>query len=292
MSNPATLVSIGLPVRNAGPRVAEVVRSVLAQEHTDLELLITDNASTDDTEAVCRELAAADSRIAYHRQPHNIGLMNNFRYAMGTARGTYFRWIGDDDRLETGFVSRCLEVFEADPRLILVTTGISYTGPEQRAENTAYTGTALASDDPIERLTEMLRLLNASHLLIDPLYGMMRRETAAAIPRRNMLREDEVFAAKLALAGPWRHLPEVLAHRVWKHEPANVIGRRLGVPAWQWRFASTLEAREMVRWLRLMELTDDQRRRGLAAVYGMYMTRQSATVRRRARKLARIATSR
>jgi glycosyltransferase involved in cell wall biosynthesis len=292
MSNPATLVSIGLPVRNAGPRVAEVVRSVLAQEHTDLELLITDNASTDDTEAVCRELAAADSRIAYHRQPRNIGLMNNFRYAMGTARGTYFRWIGDDDRLETGFVSRCLEVFEADPRLILVTTGISYTGPEQRAENTAYTGTALASDDPIERLTEMLRLLNASHLLIDPLYGMMRRETAAAIPRRNMLREDEVFAAKLALAGPWRHLPEVLAHRVWKHEPANVIGRRLGVPAWQWRFASTLEAREMVRWLRLMELTDDQRRRGLAAVYGMYMTRQSATVRRRARKLARIATSR
>ena len=78
MSNPGTPVSIGLPVRNAGDRIADVVRSVLAQDHQNLELLITDNASTDGTEEVCRELARSDSRIAYHRQPQNIGLLNNF----------------------------------------------------------------------------------------------------------------------------------------------------------------------------------------------------------------------
>ena len=286
------LVSIGLPVRNAGNRVADVVRSVLAQDHQELELLISDNASTDDTEEVCRELAKSDSRIAYHRQPRNIGLLNNFVFAIGAAKGSYFRWIGDDDRLEPGFAAKCLEVFEADRRLLLVTTGISYTGPDGDAESAGYSGAALASADPVDRFVEMLRLLNASHLVIDPLYGMVRRDRVAVIPRRNMLREDEVFAAKLALAGPWRHIPEVLAHRVWKHERPSAIGKRLGVPAWQWRFATTLQAREMLRWLHEVELSDVQRRRARAAVRRMYLTRQSKVVSRRARKLARIAMSR
>jgi glycosyltransferase involved in cell wall biosynthesis len=292
MGNSDMLVSIGLPVRNAGDRIADVVRSVLAQDHDDLELLITDNASTDDTEDVCRELAKADSRIAYHRQERNIGLLNNFIYAVNAAKGTYYRWIGDDDRLEPGFASRCLEVFAEDPRLILVTTGISYTGPDGAAQTGAYTGTALGSDDPVDRFTEMLRLLNTSYLVIDPLYGLMLRERAAAIPRRNMLREDEVYATKLALAGPWAHVPEVLAHRVWKAERIGTIGRRLGVPSWQSHFSNTLQAREILRWLRQADLTDEQRRRARAAVYRMYLTRQWKQARHRGRKLARMAFAR
>ncbi len=292
MVNGDVLVSIGLPVRNAGDRVVNVVRSVLAQDHPHMELVISDNASTDDTEDVCRELARSDSRVAYHRQPQNIGLLNNFRYVIGAATGTYFRWIGDDDRLETSFVSRCLEMFAKDPRLILVTTGISYTGEDGRTQTLAYEGGGLASDDPAERFIEMLRLLNASHLMIDPLYGMMLRETVAAIPRRNMLNEDQVFATKLALAGPWGHVPEVLAHRVWKSERVNTLGRRLDVPMWQWRIRNALQARETMRWLRHADLTEEQRRRARAAVYQMYLTRQWKVIRRRSRRLVRMATSR
>lgn len=287
-----SLVSIGLPVRNAGTRAADVARSVLAQDHADLELLITDNASTDDTEEVCRQLARDDSRVSYHRQERNIGLLNNFVYAIGAAKGTYFRWIGDDDRLEPGFVGRCLEVFEAAPRLLLVTTAISYTGPDGEVQSAEYHGTGLDSDDPVDRLAEMLRLLNTSHLVIDPLYGMVRRARVAAIPRRNMLREDEVFSTKLALAGPWQHVNEVLAHRVWKYEPTKVIGPRLEVPSWQWKFATTLQVREMLRWIRVVNLTEEQRRRAKAEVYRMYVTRESIVARRRARKLVKIATSR
>jgi glycosyltransferase involved in cell wall biosynthesis len=292
MSHPDTLVSIGLPVRNAGDRIADVVRSVLAQEHANLELLITDNASTDDTEEVCRELARSDSRIAYHRQSQNIGLLNNFVYAIDQAAGTYFRWIGDDDRLEPDFASRCLGVFEADPRLVLVTTGISYTGGDGATATAAYAGTGLDSDDPVERFDEMLHLLNQSYLLIDPLYAMVRRETVAAIPRRNMLREDEVFATKLALAGPWAHIPDVLAHRNWRSEKIGAIGQRLGVPAWQSRFSNTLAYREMLAWLAEADLTADQRRRARAAVYSRYTERQWGIIKRRSRKLARVATSR
>ncbi len=286
-----SLVSIGLPVRNAGPDVAAVVRSVLAQDHERIELVISDNASTDDTEDVCRELARADDRISYHRQSENIGLLNNFRAALRLGRGEFFRWIGDDDELDRTYVSRCLEVL-ADPRLILVTTGIAYTSPGRATESAVYRGTALGSDDAVVRLREMLRLLGSSHLLMDPLYGLMRRDRVMPIPRRNMLREDETFATKLALTGPWGHIPEVLAHRYWRTDRVGRLARRLDVPSWHAHFSSTLQCREMLSYLGQAGLTDAQQSQARRAVYRMYAARQHRTVSHRSRKLLRLATGR
>lgn len=290
----STLVSIGLPVRNAGRDVEKVVKSVLSQDYPSLELVISDNASTDDTEEVCRELARADDRIVYHRQPENVGILRNFEYVAAKARGTYFRWIGDDDSLDPAFSAKCVAAFTADPRLILVTTQISYEAPDGSVDTAAYNGTDLGSDDPIVRLREMLRLLNSSYLLIDPLYAMTRREAIVSIPRRNMLREDEVFAAKLALAGPWSHVPEVLAHRHWKHEKIGTLARRLDVPSWQSHFSNTLQFRELLRWVGddAPGLTPEQRRQAKAAVHRMYLRRQQRIAARRSRKLVRLAFGR
>jgi glycosyltransferase involved in cell wall biosynthesis len=287
-----TLISVGLPVYNSAARLPEVVGSVLAQDHAELELVICDNASTDDTEDVCRELAAKDHRISYHRQAENVGILNNFRTAMRVATGTYFRWIGDDDRLEPACLSTLWRPFETDPRLILVTGQIAYETTAGALQTAAYEGSGLGSDDPVDRFVEMLRLLNESHLQIDPLYGLMRRDVVAALPRRNMLREDEVFATKLALAGPWAHVNQVLAYRSRSNQRIGNIARRLGVPAWQSHFANTLECQEMLRWLRSAGLTGDQRVRARAAVYRMYLRRQERTVAHRSRKLVRLATRR
>jgi glycosyltransferase involved in cell wall biosynthesis len=284
------LVSVGLPVYNGVSRIEAVARSVLAQDHADLELVISDNASTDGTEELCRSLAAEDSRVVYHRNPLNVGLLNNFVGALRLARGEFFRWVGDDDWLAPNCVSRGLDAFADDPRLILVTSQVDYTGPDGVTATMPYTGTAFRSPDPVVRLTEMLRLLNSSHLMIDPLYGMVRREPVVGISRRNMLREDEVYATKLALAGPWGHVPEVLAKRNWKHETPAILARRLDVPSWQAHFATTLQCREMVRWVRASaELSDDQRRRAVVEIGKMYARRQQIVATRRARKLVRIA---
>ena len=282
------LVSIGLPVRNAGSRVTEVVHSVLAQTYPDLELVISDNGSTDDTEDVCRALAKEDDRVKYHRQPENIGLMNNFIYVMRHATGTYFRWIGDDDRVRPEMASRCAEVLDADPRLVLVTMGIEYTARDGVVSTGGYyDGTALASDDPADRFAEMMRLLNTSHLAIDPLYAMMRREVVAAIPRRNMLHEDEIFAGKLALAGPWGRVEVVYAPSDAK---VTKLGKLLNVPAWQWRMRNALQYKETATVVREADLTADQRRRALAAARDWYLTRQWRLIRRRSIKLVRMAT--
>lgn len=288
----STLVSVCLPVRNGADRVPVVIASVLAQTHENLELIVSDNASTDGTEDVCRELAASDPRIVYHRHAANVGLLNNFISAMQLSRGSFFRWIGDDDWLPPHSIAHCLDPLRDDDRPILATTWVAYT--DEGGETTTddrYDGELLASDDPIVRLAEMLRLLNESASLVDPLYGFFRRSPVSLISRRNMVKEDEVFAAKLALAGPWVHIPEVLIHRSTRSDSLHAIARRLDVPPWEAHIAGALQCREMLRWLPHVPLTSGQRRQARAAVLRMYLRRQRRTLAHRTRKLARMAAS-
>jgi glycosyltransferase involved in cell wall biosynthesis len=286
------LVSVCLPVRNGAERLPNVIGSVLTQTYEELELVISDNASTDDTEDVCREVAASDARVVYHRHAENVGLLNNFIGAMRMSRGPFLRWVGHDDWMPPESIARSVVPLIEDDRKILATTGVAYTAANGVTSiDDRYDGIRLASEDPIVRLNEMLRLLNESRLLVDPLYGLFRRSPVSRLPRRNMVTEDEVFAAKLALAGPWAHVPEVLLYRGVPHEDSIYdAARKLDVPAWEAYVAGTLQCRDMLRWLRHVPLTPEQRRQATAAVWRMYLHRQRRTVAHRTRKLAGMVT--
>jgi glycosyltransferase involved in cell wall biosynthesis len=285
------LVSIGAPVRNGEQHLGEAVRTVLDQQYDRLELVISDNASDDGTEEMCRELARSDPRVRYHRQPRNIGLVPNFNAVLHLARGTYFRWIGDDDWLTPSYVLRCVEVLDGDPELILVTTQQGHVRPDGVVESATYAGTRLRSPRSVERFAELMRLFTESHLLLDPLYGMMRRDRVVNVPRPIVLHEDEIFAARLALAGPFGHLGEILSYRGSKPFPrVHVTARRLGVPPWHAKLGTVLQCRELLRAIREAELSPDERRRANAAVAGMFLRRQQATTIHRSRKLARLVS--
>jgi glycosyltransferase involved in cell wall biosynthesis len=284
------LVSIGLPVYNGEQHVGDAARSVLDQDHRQLELVICDNASSDGTEEICRSLAAEDSRIRYHRHSRNIGLVNNFKSALALATGEYIKWIGDDDWLDTRFVSRCVEVLVDDPSLILVTTQQVHVDPSGRHESSFYDSAPLRSDRAVDRFIEVLRLINESRLLFDPLYGMMRRVEVARLRRPNMLYEDQVFAARLALAGPFGHIPEALSFRRSKpFDRLPAIARRLDVPRWHAWMATTLQCRELRRAVREADLSPSERRQASAAIARMFLRRQRVTAAHRTRKLAVLA---
>ncbi|MEU0570255.1 glycosyltransferase family 2 protein [Nonomuraea sp. NPDC005983] len=290
MTTSDALVTIGLPTYNGADRLERTILSVLGQDHPHLELVISDNASTDGTEQLCRDFAATDPRIVYHRQPQNVGAVANFTQAMRMSRGEFFRWIGDDDWIAPNCVSRSLRAFAADERLVLVTAQTSYTS-EGRTHTARYEGAALGSDDPAERFAEMLRLLTESYDVIDPLYGMQRRSVGAAIPRPVLVREDELAAARYALAGPWAHVNEVLSHRNWLKARPTRMSRRFQLPAWRGYFANILLSRELLRAVDEAGLTSDQRRRARAAVLRSYVARQRLVVRRGGRKLTRLASA-
>ncbi len=279
------LASIALPVRNGADTLAPVVESVLGQSHSDLELIISDNASTDGTEEVCRHFARVDDRVVYRRHPTDIGLLNNFRSAAEISRGGYVRWLGDDDTLEPDYLAQVLQVFAEDERRVLVTTQIGYTDAAgNETLHAGYDPVLLASEDPVVRLAELLRLLTGGFGLLDPLYAAMRRDLAV-LPRRSMLREDEVFAARLALAGPWGHVAVPLARRRRSEESTAGLVRLLGVPGWHRRAMDVLQCRELSSVIARSSLDPTQRRRARAEVLRMYLRRKRNTARRGIAKL-------
>src|SRR5262249_53365072 len=83
------------------------------------ELVISDNASTDGTEEIARELAAADPRVAFHRQPRNLGLAANHRFLARRASAPYFKWASSDDLHDPRFLERCIEALDKDDGAVL-----------------------------------------------------------------------------------------------------------------------------------------------------------------------------
>lgn len=105
-------VTIGMPVYNGGKYVREALDSLLGQTYTDFEVVISDNASTDETEAICRQYAAKDSRIRYVRQAVNLGAAANFTFVLDEARGGHFMWAAADDAWDPDWVSELLSAMK------------------------------------------------------------------------------------------------------------------------------------------------------------------------------------
>ncbi len=101
-------VSIGMPVYNGEPFIREALDSLLAQTFTNFELIISDNGSTDATEAICKEYAEKDVRIRYVRQGENRGAVANFWFVLNEAVGEYFMWAAADDRWDHEWINTLL----------------------------------------------------------------------------------------------------------------------------------------------------------------------------------------
>src|SRR5262249_26492963 len=104
---------------NADRYVREAIDSILAQ-NCDLELVISDNGSTDQTEEICREYAARDPRVRYFRNSENRGAAWNYNNCFKLSSGKYFKWAAYDDKLAPDFCSKCISVLENNPDFVLV----------------------------------------------------------------------------------------------------------------------------------------------------------------------------
>ncbi len=109
------LVSIGVFLRDEGRFIRQSLQSLQAQDYQNLEIIVSDNFSTDDTDAICRELSAGDNRVKYERQETNIGAAANSIRVLDRASGKYFMWTSGHDLWAPDLVSRCVAVLEAHP---------------------------------------------------------------------------------------------------------------------------------------------------------------------------------
>jgi glycosyltransferase involved in cell wall biosynthesis len=113
------LVTVAIPVYNGSNYLRNGLDSILSQTYDNLEVIIVDNASTDNTEAISREYVAADSRVQYYRNEQNIGSISNFNRGVTLANGKYFRWAAHDDLCSEDSIEKCVAALEADPQIVL-----------------------------------------------------------------------------------------------------------------------------------------------------------------------------
>ena len=215
-------LTIGVPVYNMGTYLDAAVDSILSQSYTDLEVIISDNASTDETESVGRALAARDARVTYRRNTENVGLSANNNLLVPLARGRLFKWAPADDMLLPGYLERCVDAIDADPSVILAYPRTKFVDGSGAPLDLHDPGYRLDSDDPSERLGYAIlanQFANAG-------LGVIRTD---ALRRTRLLPRyaggDFRLLAELALLGKFVEIPEELyVRRIHKGSTGGNVG--------------------------------------------------------------------
>jgi len=111
-------ISIGLPVYNGERFLRSKLDSIIQQTHINFELIISDNASNDETENICKEYVNKDNRIIYYRQEKNFGVTWNFEFVLEKSNGEYFMWTGVDDILLPKFIEKNIKNLKNDKKCV------------------------------------------------------------------------------------------------------------------------------------------------------------------------------
>jgi glycosyltransferase involved in cell wall biosynthesis len=115
-------VVVGVPVRDGGALLELALKTLTGQTHSNLEIIISDNASTDRTPEICERLARQDSRVRYFRQSVPISAEKNFRFVFEQSESDWFLWAAHDDLRDENYVDVLLRGFAAHPSAALVFT--------------------------------------------------------------------------------------------------------------------------------------------------------------------------
>lgn len=213
-------LSIGLPVHDGERFLAQAIASLLLQDFTDFELLISDNASSDGTEQICRRFAAQDARVVYVRQPHNLGASPNWSFVAAAARGELFKWAACDDEYAPSFLSTCISILDLDPAVVLAHTATVDIDSDGTVLRHWDEDVDADHDDPARRFRE---LVARDHMCFQ-LFGVVRtsvlHDTRLLLPYPDA---DRVTLAELGLRGRVRLSPAVLfRHREHEGRSVNV----------------------------------------------------------------------
>ncbi|MGI9860908.1 glycosyltransferase family 2 protein [Moorella naiadis] len=117
------LVTIAIPTFNRAHYIAETVESALNQTYENIEIIISDNCSTDNTEEIVKQFK--EGKIRYYRQNTNIGMVGNWNFCLQQATGDFFLLLSDDDLLEKEAIERLLSQFN-DTSITLAYSRVTY----------------------------------------------------------------------------------------------------------------------------------------------------------------------
>lgn len=195
------LVSVGVPVRNGAAGIARALASLTQQTYTNLEIIVSDNESDDNTAEIVTRAAAADTRIRLVRQATDIGMFRNFRAVVDEAKGEFFLWAAHDDVREPDYVEHLLSRLTETPDAILAMGRIVTVLENQSV--------VVEPSPSTMGMSLRQRMRTTGHLQPFALYGLWRTAVVRRIPMREAFwSADTPIVLAAAAIGPFLYVPE------------------------------------------------------------------------------------
>jgi glycosyltransferase involved in cell wall biosynthesis len=189
------LVSVGVPVFNEAHFLRESLEALVQQDYSNIEIIISDNASTDATGEICQEYVNKYPWVSYHRFDANTGATNNFIYVLKAASGKYFMWAAGHDLWSKNYVSSCVEILESHPKAVIACGSSKWIDDNGRPFDRESGWTDTRGMDVIARYFTIF--WGNMH----PILGLILREQLITAPMANMVGSDLNILTYLSLKG-------------------------------------------------------------------------------------------
>lgn len=202
------LVTVGLPVFNAERHLEETLASLLNQNYPNLEILISDNASTDRTAEICKTFCGKDSRIRYFRNEKNVGMTKNFNRLAESAKGDYFMWAGAHDRWEPDYVGALVRRLNENPSVVLAIGKLLEIDESGRILKALPSAVDTRGFKLTDRLSKVI-----TGFVFFAIYGLIRMN---ALRKTNLFKPgygtDSTLMAELSLQGEFSVVPSTTSY--------------------------------------------------------------------------------
>lgn len=201
------LITIGIPTFNRIDLLIRAINSARKQSYTNLEIIISDNFSSDGTEALCRAQENEDERIIYLRQPQNDGGLKNFHRVLDAAHGEFFMWLGDDDWIDLDYVEKCFTELKNNATLVLVGGKPQYYWQSFFAQDGR--SFSCCQIKPYQRLQNYYKKVTDNGIF----YGLFRTEKVRNLRLTHTLGGDWHFIAETLIGGGCKMIATTSVHR-------------------------------------------------------------------------------
>ncbi len=203
------LVSIGMPVYNEEEYIEKTIISFLNQDYKNIELIISDNGSTDGTKEICCKYLEKDSRIRYFPQKKTSDSTSNFNFVTTQAKGEYFMWAAGHDLREPNYISKCQKMLETSKSIVLCYTDaiwIDINGNNIGIESSDIDTRGISKMD---RYNKVFWNLGYAY----PIYGLFRMDALnKVLPYKKKFGPDVLLLNELSIIGEFAHIKEPLLY--------------------------------------------------------------------------------
>ena len=211
------LLSIGMPVYNGEKYLIQALDSLLTQSFKDFELIISDNASTDNTAEICKRYLEKDNRIKYYRNKVNIGWAANFNNLINYATAPYFMWAAYDDMWEPSYISKLINIMESDKSIALAFSVIDSIDEDGKQIRVYPKILKLSSSETIFKRLFKFIMFEESDGKANLIYGIMRLNRVKEIGSFNKtysgFAPDDLWLFSMLFKGNFYIFDELLFHK-------------------------------------------------------------------------------